>query len=209
MYVTYMYSKTLTLRYLKPIILNQDVIKLIMLESTIHHNHLFFMTCQYCYKVSKDPHYWKSLFLKHHLPILSYHYHQTYPTHPYQWLQEYKLSYYALSKTNELLKVPFECNMKNYYQSAIIGYLRVNDDLSWLPIQFYKRIKKVQQLEREFEYHELHFLIYQHVGTVNYQSYDTDDNIITVLTANLKADESTNLIMSMLYHLPDILVKIL
>ena len=52
-------------------------------------------------------------------------------------------------------------------------------------------------------------LIYRNVGTVNYQCYDIDDNILVVLTANLKVEESQLLITSMLYHLPHIIVKIL
>lgn len=47
-----------------------------------------------------------------------------------------------------------------------------------------------------YEHHELHFLIYRNVGTVNYQCYDTYDNVLVVLTANLKSEES--LITSMI-----------
>ena len=206
MLISYLYCKNMTLRVQNYIYLNQDILRLIMLESNIEVNQLFFMTCRFCYNISKDNHYWKEKFLKHNLPILSYDFHQYYPSYSYQWYKEYQYTHYAIHKTKQLWL--HHNNSIDYYQSAIIGYLRINDDLAWLPQQFYKQIMNALD-DCLYEHHELHFLIYRNVGTVNYQCYDIDDNILIVLTANLKAVESQLLIISMLYHLPHIIVKIL
>lgn len=202
MLISYVKSLNLIVRVKEYIYLNNDVLRLIMLESSIDANILFFMTNRYCYNLSKDIHYWKSKFLKHQLPILSLTFHQRYPAHCYRWIQEYKFVSYAMRKTKELW---LKNNFTDNYQAAIIGYLRAGDDLSWLPTLFYNQIKCVE----EYEYHELHFLIYRNIGTVNYQCYDSDDELITVLSAPLKERESKLLLTSMLYHLPHIIVKIL
>ena len=197
-------SKNINLRVKSYIYLNNDILRLIMLASTIQVNRMFFMTNHFSYNLSKNPNYWKTKFLKDQLPILSYYFHQRYPVHTYLWLQEYQYVRYALKRTEELW---LSNDLQNdYYQSAIIGYLRVGDDLTWLPLAFYEQIKWDVH---DYVYHELHFLIYRNVGTVNYQCYDGHDNLITVVTANLKAEESKILLTSMLYHLPHILVKIL
>ena len=194
-------SKNLTLRVKHYIFLNNDILRLIMLESSIDTNLSFFRINKFCYQLSKDIHYWKTKFIKHQLPILSHYFHRRYPAHSYRWIQEYKYVSYAMKKANELW---LKNNLENY-QCAIIGYLRLGDDLSWLPLDFYNQIKEIQ----DYEYHELHFLIYRNVGTVNYYCYDNDDQTIAIISANLKDQKSKILLISMLYHLPHILVKIL
>ncbi len=205
MLTTYVYCKNMILQVKHIIYLNQDVLRLIMLESTIETNQLFFMTCRFCHGLSKDNHYWKELFKKNNLPILSHQFHQYYPSHPYLWYKEYQYTHYAMKKTKALW---LQTNHTDYYQSAIIGYLRHDDNLTWLPANFYNQITNAIE-DCIYEHHELHFLIYRNVGTVNYQCYDSDDDILIVLTANLKAEESQLLITSMLYHLPHIIVDIL
>src|SRR5687768_7554936 len=95
-------SKNMIFRVKQYIYLNNDILRLIMLDTTINDNIAMFMTNRFCYNLSKDINYWKTKFLKHKLPILSHYYHQRYPAHAYRWIQEYKYVSYALRKVNEL-----------------------------------------------------------------------------------------------------------
>lgn len=179
-----------------------DILRLIMLESSIDHNVLFFMSCQYCYKLSKDLNYWKTLFNTHQIIILSQQFHKKYPDCTYQWVKEYRLSEYALRKTKALW-IPM--NNDHSYQCDIIGYINIDDDLSWLPDLFYYRIHSLEFHKRER--HELHFLLNRTEGLINYHAYDNDDELIGMLT--YYANDSKFLVTSMLYHLPHIRVEIL
>ena len=124
MLISHLYCINMTLRVKHYIYLNQDVLRLIMLESTIEMN-------QY--------------FKKNNLPILSYDFHQYYPSYPYLWYKEYQYTHYAIHNTKQLW-----LQNKSYYQSAIIGYLRINDDLSWLPKQIMNALDDCL-----YEHHEL------------------------------------------------------
>ncbi len=179
------------------ITLNNDMIHLIMLFSNVDINLLFFRTNHFAYHLN-TAYYWKTKFTLHRLPILSFEFHQSYPSNTYEWVKEYRLVKNVLDKTNRLWE---NINIINY-QSSIIGFIDMDDDLSWLP--FYQDIKNIDE---DYENHQLHFLIYRDVGTVNYHYYDNEDNIINVITYSLKPENSRLLVMSMLYHLPDICVS--
>lgn len=174
--------------------LNNDMLRQVMLFCTIDINYLFFMTNHFAYRLGKDLYYWKTKFKMNQLPILSYDFHQSYPSNTYEWIKEYRLVTSILSRINQ-----WWCKD----QFSLVVSLSLDDDLSWLPDLFYNNIMNVDE---EYEEHALHILICKNIGTINYHYYDDENDYYDAITE--KTDNAQLLVTSMLYHLSHVCIVI-
>jgi hypothetical protein len=181
-----------------------DLYPLIMLEADIYTVISMYKTCKLYLSYKQDKTFWIKKFNYDQLPILCYVYHHIYPIH---WVSEYIACLRATEKIDNLWKLQNCNNFTSFYTCNIISKLSLNNSLNFLPKDFISVIDMYQN--DEVNSIELRFELHPCLGNVTYVGLDDEQEDYVYITMGFDPTTIKDVLIKMVYYLPQVPLDIL
>jgi hypothetical protein len=161
--------------------------------------------CKSSLLYKNDKNFWVKKFKHDKLPILCYVYFQVYPIY---WITEYIKCDNVKNKVNKLWQVTTYNNFTTFYTCSVIVTLKINDNLQFLPTDFYNAIIN-NSIADDLHSARLHISLYLHLGDINYVGLDEDEEELFYISTKIDPLTVKAFLTKLVYYLPHAPLEIL